>query len=119
MAYPWMQVTDNFCVMAIYFVWLLYADHTALIAINASDLHSLGVFFQYCNKWKLKINANKTKIICFNGNGNYYKKVFTIGNHELDNVRDYKYLGITFTKLNTFNYYFPIETGRWNNTPLQ
>ena len=31
------------------------------------------------------------------------KRFFTIGNHELDNVRDYKYLGITFTKLNKFN----------------
>ena len=95
---------DNFCEMAMYFVCLLYVDDTALIATNASDLpQSLDVFFQYCNKWTPKINANKTKIIIFNGNGNDYKKVFTIGNHELDNVRDYKYLGITFTKQNKFN----------------
>ena len=57
-------VFDNVCEMAMYFVCLLYADDTALIATNASDLqHSLDVFFQYCNKWKLKINANKTNII--------------------------------------------------------
>ena len=63
--------------MVMYFVCLLYANDTALIATNAFDLqHFLDVFFQYCNKWKLKINANKTKIIIFNGNGNDYKKVF-------------------------------------------
>ena len=95
---------DNFCEMAIYFVCFLYADDITLIATNASDLqHSLDVFFQYCNKWKLNINANKSKIIIFNGNGYEYEKVFIIGNHELDNVRDDKYLGITFTKLNKFN----------------
>ena len=31
------------------------------------------------------------------------KRFVTIGYHELDNVRDYKYLGITFTKLTKFN----------------
>ena len=58
--------------------WLctLCAFLYALIATNASDLqHSLDVFYQYCNKRKIKINANKTKIIMFNGNGNDYKKV--------------------------------------------
>ena len=47
---------DNFCEMDMYFVRLLYADDTALIATNASDL---DVFFHYCIKWKLNINANK------------------------------------------------------------
>jgi hypothetical protein len=95
---------DTFYDMTLYFVCLLYADDTALVATNASDLQqSLNMFSQYCTKWKLKVNANKTKIIIFNGNGNDYKKLFTIGNHELENVKEYKYLGLTFTKLNKFN----------------
>ena len=33
---------DNFCEITMYFVCILYADDTALIATNASDLqHSL------------------------------------------------------------------------------
>ena len=54
---------DNFCEIVMYFVCLLFADNTAHIATNAPDLqHSLDVFYQYSNKWKLKIKVNKTKI---------------------------------------------------------
>ena len=84
---------------------LLYADHTALLSATAADLqYTLNIFDQYCNKYKLKINSNKTKIVIFNGTSRDYKRTFMIGNNILENVKEYKYLGITFTKSNSFRY---------------
>jgi hypothetical protein len=83
---------------------LLYADDTALLASSASDLqHTLNAFSKYCNTWKLKVNIDKTKILIFNGNTNDYKTIFTLGNRTIENIKEYKYLGLTLTKLNKFN----------------
>ena len=60
------------------------------------------MFYQYCNKWKLKINGSKTKILIFNGNTRDYKHNFKIEQNTLENVKEYKYLGITFTNINNF-----------------
>ena len=49
------------------------------------------------------MNIDKTKILIFNGNTNDYKKIFTLGNRTIENIKEYKYLGLTFTKLNKFN----------------
>ena len=40
---------------------LLYADDTVLLAETADDLHQLYCFELYCETWKLKVNAAKTK----------------------------------------------------------
>ena len=69
--------------ITVHMLCLLCADDTALLSTTAADLqHNLTMFYQYCNRWKLKINGSKTKI--------------------LENVKEYKYLGIAFTKLNNF-----------------
>ena len=57
------------------------------------------MFYQYCNKWKLNINGSTRKILIFNSNTRDYKHNFKIENK---NVKEYKYLEITFTKLNNF-----------------
>ena len=41
---------------------LLYADDTVLISESAEDLQvSLNAFEQYCTKWKLTVNIDKTR----------------------------------------------------------
>ena len=60
------------------------------------------MFYQYCNKWKLKINGSKTKILILNGNTRDYKHNFKIEQNTLEIVKEYKYLGITFTNVNNF-----------------
>ena len=48
---------------------LLYADDTALLAETANNLQAqLDSFYEYCNLWKLKVSADKTKVMAF-GNG--------------------------------------------------
>ena len=54
---------------------LLYAEDSALMAETPKDLQKqLYHFYQYCESWRLKVNVNKTKILCFT-NGS---KQFTI-----------------------------------------
>ena len=90
--------------IALHMICLLFADDTALLSSTAKDLqNTLNVFYQYFKKkWKFKINFNKRKILIFNGTTKDYKHTFMIGNTILENVKEYKYLGITFTKLNNF-----------------
>jgi hypothetical protein len=77
----------------------MYADDTALLAESASNLQNmLNLFHEYCHKWKLKVNIDKTKImICSKGrlptNIN-----FKYGNKELEIEKDFLYLGIKFSR---------------------
>ena len=49
---------------------LLYADDIVLFANDECDLQkSLDVLHNYCQKWKLKVNVNKTKIMVFRSGG--------------------------------------------------
>ena len=58
---------------------LLCVDDTAFLSSSANNLqHTLYIFYEYCNKWKL--NSSKTKVIIFNGNHKDYKHIFNIGN---------------------------------------
>ena len=44
--------------------WNLY--YTVIIAESREDLQAqLNVFGEYCQKWKLKVNVEKTKIFFF------------------------------------------------------
>ena len=45
---------------------LLYADDTIILADSANDLQNcLTVFEEYCKRWKLFVNVEKTKIMIF------------------------------------------------------
>jgi hypothetical protein len=45
---------------------LLYADDTVIMAESCEDLQAqLNVLGEYCKKWKLKVNAEKTIIFIF------------------------------------------------------
>jgi hypothetical protein len=45
---------------------ILYADDTVLLAESAEELQSeLNYFYEYCEKWNLKVNTNKSKVIVF------------------------------------------------------
>ena len=49
---------------------LLYADDIILLSESAKGLQkSLDILKTYCDKWNLKINIGKTKVIVFNKSG--------------------------------------------------
>jgi len=48
----------------------LYADDIVIFANDSSELQSsLYVKFEYCQRWKLKVNIKTTKIMVFRKGG--------------------------------------------------
>ena len=82
---------------------LLYADDTVLMAESADDLQrQLDIFRQYCEKWKLKVNVNKTNVMLFS-NGRIPKNLrFSFDGKLLEIVDRFNYLGIVFSKSCSF-----------------
>ena len=74
---------------------LLYADDIILLAENELDLQVLlNELHNWCSKWRMAINADKTQVIHFRN-----RKVpkttmsFHVGNEELKIVNSYRYWG--------------------------
>ena len=83
---------------------LLYADDTLILAESYSQLQkALNALHLYCNKWALKVNLDKTKVIIFSKGKITKYKPFKFGNNTVDIVEDYVYLGTTFNFNGTFN----------------
>ncbi len=82
---------------------LLYADDTALLSESAKGLQEKLVAFEdYCDLWKLKVNADKTKIMIFGLGRANENNEFKYKGSTISIVKDFEYLGITFTK--AFNF---------------
>ena len=83
---------------------LLYADDTLILAENPKDLQkALDGLHSYCNKWSLKVNLDKTKVVIFSRGRIRKYKSFNFGNNVVDVVTDYVYLGTTFNYNGKFN----------------
>ena len=62
-----------------YFNCLLYADDVVLVSQSARGLQNcLNKFGDYCQKWCLDINYDKSKILVFNCTGRLIKYNFSI-----------------------------------------
>ena len=77
---------------------MLFADDIALIAESEENLQEmLDCVHKWCNKWKLKVNCNKTKIVHFHTKTKRRTQFsFTYGSKVVEIVSAYKYLGIIF-----------------------
>ena len=78
---------------------LMYADDIMIFSETEVGLQNgLDVLFNYCNKWKLTVNAQKTKIVIFRKGGMVSRQTrFYYGDLELEIVNKFTYLGIVFT----------------------
>ena len=80
---------------------LLYADDTVIFTETPTKLQDgLNCIKKYCDKWKLKLNPSKCKIMIFSRGKVRVFPEFFIGNEKLEVVHDFMYLG---TKLNYNN----------------
>ena len=80
---------------------LMYADDVALVSDNAAGLKKhLSTLLEFCLKWKLEVNTEKTKICIFGRNN--CSDIFKLNNHTLEKVQSYKYLGMWFAKNGRF-----------------
>ena len=76
---------------------LYYADDTILMSESPTELqNALDELFNYCEKWKLKVNEDKTKILCFTKKRKN-EPVFFYNGQKQENVKDFVYLGVTLT----------------------
>ena len=81
---------------------LLYADDTIILADSAEKLQfALNIYASYCEDWRLLINYSKTKIIIFS-KGKQTEYHFTLDSNTIEIVNEYKYLGVLFSKNNSF-----------------
>lgn len=84
---------------------LMFADDVVLLSNSETGLKNcLKRLEQYCSKWCLKINTEKTKILIFNKAGRLYNLNFNFQNKPLTCVRTYRYLGLIFSASGTFSY---------------
>jgi hypothetical protein len=82
---------------------LLYADDTIILAETPESLqNALNSFENYCTRWKLKVNLNKTKVVIFCKRKSRHIQSFKLFGHALDIVDSYSYLGVTFNYTGTF-----------------
>ena len=80
---------------------LMYADDIVILSESASGLQkSLNKLQKYCKKWKLNVNAKKTKAMVFNSNSTLY--TFKIGENILQCVNQVCYLGFLLTPSGSF-----------------
>ena len=84
---------------------LLYADDIVLLSESPEGLqNSIDSLHSYCNKWELKVNIEKTKVIVFNKSGKLFKNMqFKYFGKALECVNEYKYLGILFKPSGSFS----------------
>ena len=79
----------------------MYADDLIIMATSPEELQkSLDGLSSYCKKWKLDVNIKKTKCLTFSKGTNCKQFQFKINNTVVENVKEYKNLGINLNAKN-------------------
>ena len=96
------ELSNTFDVYLKLFI-LLYADDTIFCSDCPKDLQmQLDVFCDYCNQFKLKVKIEKTKCVTFSKERNSNNQIFKFDGQNIENVKQFNYLGIVFTRYGTF-----------------
>ena len=83
---------------------LMYADDVVILSTSKTGLQEkLKKLEKFCSDWCLQVNINKSKVIVFNKSGTTSKDEFFFENTKLENVHDYKYLGLQFSASGSFS----------------
>ena len=81
---------------------LLYADDLLILSENKAGLqNSLNKLNEYCKKWGLEANIQKTKVIIFNSKTKLTNK-FYLGDEEISLVNEVSYLGMIISQTGSF-----------------
>ena len=91
MGNPYLDFSDETCNQFIKLMLLLYADDTVVFSNSPTGLQKcLDDLYIYCNKWKLTVNSNKTKIIIFCKRKTKGNLKFIFDSNELEIVNDFQ-----------------------------
>ena len=84
---------------------LMYADDLVLVSRSEEGLQGLiDKLGDYCKRWRMDVNTQKTKTIKFSGNGHKCKTNFFYREKQIENVINYKYLGLVFNAGGAWSY---------------
>ena len=76
----------------------MYADDQVILGKSEEELQTkLSQLSEYCKKWKLEINADKTKCLIFSRGGRLCNMNVKVNNVKVENVKSFKYLGFTIS----------------------
>lgn len=95
---------DGFNIDMLKLYLLLYADDIVIFSETSVGLKKgLDILADYCDRWKLTVNTNKTKIMVFRKGGTLPKDInFSYNGKTIEIVKKFVYLGITFTTGGSF-----------------
>lgn len=84
---------------------LLYADDFTIFSETPEGLQDgLNLLRDYCKRWKLMVNTDKTKVVVFRKGGILPKNMkFYYNDVEIQIVNSFSYLGIVFTPGGSFS----------------
>jgi hypothetical protein len=83
------------CYLKIFII--LYADDIVFFSESAEGLQeAISAFQEYCNIWKLTVNANKTKNVVYSKKKYNTNVVFKIYGQAIDLQDSYSYQGVIF-----------------------
>lgn len=88
------------------FSCLAFADDIVVVAPTQADLQKLiNIVHSYCMRWRMTVNAGKTKTMVFRKNRQtkYEKISMHYGDILLEQVNQYKYLGVIFDETLKFD----------------
>ena len=88
----------------------MYADDIVIFAKTSEEMqHNINILHDYCNRWKLSVNKDKTKIVVFRKGGRLPQNMhFYYGDSEIEVVSKYCYLGIVHTSGGSYKLIKPI-----------
>ena len=84
-------------ILKLYF--LLYAADIVIFSESSKELQKgLDILADYCDRWKLTVNTDKTICLVFRKGGKLPRNIsFTFRGSNIETVSKFAYLGITFT----------------------
>ena len=82
---------------------LMYADDLVILSETPSGLQtSLDNLHKYTEKWDLKLNIKKTKVMIFQNQGRKKANTYLFGKQTIQTTDSYKYLGTIVTSTGNF-----------------
>ena len=93
---------------------LLYADDIVIMADSLNELQKgMDILRDYCERWKLTVNVNKTKVMIFKKGGRLPIDTRVIYNgSEIEIVKKFTYLGIVFSCGGSFEHTYEALSGQ-------
>ena len=78
---------------------ILYADDQVLFSTSPDSLQSMLADIEaYCDRWGLKMNTYKTKVLIFEKGSRYTDRSHYLYNNNSEIVTQFKYVSVHFYK---------------------